>query len=126
VLPAANRLKRPDEFRQARRGAKAARQTVVVHVRRRFDNGLGATGTPGETRVGFVVSKAIGNAVMRNLVKRRMRAVVSELLHDGGFSDGLTVVVRALPAAATTDFDDLRRDIAGAMRTALRRAEDGS
>lgn len=61
------------------------------------------------TRVGFVVSKAVGNAVVRNRVKRRLRALMStrvELVPEGAL-----MVVRALPAAATSDFRGLSADL---------------
>lgn len=58
-----------------------------------------ATGTPpvAVPQVGFVVSKAVGNAVVRNRVKRRLRHLVVPHLPE---LVGLQVVVRALPAAA--------------------------
>lgn len=59
-----------------------------------------ANGTGPQSRVGFVVSKAVGGAVVRNRVKRRLRHLVAqELVSAPGPRD---VVVRALPAAATS------------------------
>ncbi len=51
------------------------------------------------TRVGFVVSKAVGNAVVRNRVKRRLRHLAASRLPDTPTT--ALVVVRALPTAAT-------------------------
>ena len=56
-------------------------------------------------RVGFVVSKAVGNAVVRNRTKRRLRAAVATQL--GGIPDGCDLVVRANPAAATATYGQL-------------------
>ena len=56
-------------------------------------------------RVGFVVSKAVGNAVVRNRTKRRLRASVATRLN--GIPAGLDVVVRANPAAALASWDEL-------------------
>ena len=50
-------------------------------------------------RIGFVVSGAVGNAVTRNRVKRRMRHLAAA--HVPGTPGGIDIVVRALPRAAT-------------------------
>ncbi|MGN6751733.1 MAG: ribonuclease P protein component [Intrasporangium sp.] len=56
-------------------------------------------------RVGFVVSKAVGNAVVRNRTKRRLRASVATRL--SGIPAGLDVVVRANPSAAQATYVEL-------------------
>lgn len=77
------------EFRSTvRRGVRAGRPTLVVHARR----------VDSPTLVGFVVSAAVGNAVRRNRVKRRLRHLARPLVDQN--PHGLHVVVRALPAAA--------------------------
>ena len=65
-------------------------------------------GTPA--RFGFVVTKKVGNAVTRNLVRRRLKAVSRELV-DGGLV-GVDVVVRALPASADSHWTTLRGELA--------------
>ena len=57
------------------------------------------TGAGPQSRVGFVVSKAVGGAVVRNRVKRRLRHLVAHELEGPVVRD---VVVRALPAAASS------------------------
>ena len=59
--------------------------------------------------VGFVVSKAVGNAVTRNLVKRRLRAAMAS--RTDRLPAGSTTVLRALPAAAGSDYAVLERDV---------------
>lgn len=46
-------------------------------------------------RFGFIVAKTVGNAVVRNRLRRRMRAAAFELVRAG--LTGADVVVRALP-----------------------------
>lgn len=69
--------------------------------------------------VGFVVSKAVGNAVVRNRVKRRMRAIVGQ--HMADLPDGVLVVVRALPESASADYARLEADLSSCLRRALAR-----
>ncbi len=60
-------------------------------------------------QVGFVVSKAVGNAVTRNRVKRRLRHLFRELPWALPVSGVL--VVRALPASAEAEYSGLRADL---------------
>ena len=70
--------------------------------------------------VGLVVSKAVGTAVTRNLVKRRLRELVRVRLTTLPADAG--IVVRALPPAASRPFDLLGADLDAALQTAVRRA----
>jgi len=65
-------------------------------------------------RVGFVVSKAVGNSVVRHRVTRRLRALVAERL--GTLPAGCALVIRALPAAAGATSSELGADLDGALR----------
>jgi len=69
-------------------------------------------------RVGFVVSKAVGNAVVRNRTKRVLRALMSTRI--GALPEGVDVVVRAnvdLPGTSRTILvGDLDRLLAKALR----------
>jgi ribonuclease P protein component len=127
VLPASARLRRRDDFtRVVRNGRRAGREALVVHV---AGAGLGrrpaaadaidepASGHPA--RAGFVVSRAVGPAVTRNLVTRRLRHLVRERLPL--LPDGADLVIRALPAAATRSYDGLAVDLDAALGTVLRR-----
>jgi ribonuclease P protein component len=83
------------DFRQTtRRGIRVSRPTLVVHAVH-WDEGHLDDGT----RVGFVVSGAVGNAVTRNRVKRRLRHLAAA--HVADTSAGIGIVVRAMPLAAT-------------------------
>ena len=65
-------------------------------------------------RIGFVVSKAVGNAVARNRVKRRLRHLARE--HVSTLPGSAVLVVRALPAAATASYADLGADLDRCLR----------
>src|SRR5690606_4765128 len=60
-------------------------------------------------RFGFIISKQVGTAVVRNTVRRRLKAICAELLDT--VPEGTDVVIRALPASAGADFSDLRADV---------------
>ncbi len=113
MLPAAHRLVDGDAFRVAvRSGRRCGSRNLVVHL------DLQAPGDPA--RVGFVVSKAVGNAVVRNRVKRRLRHLTREHLPALAVLPGSAVlVVRALPAssrATSVELDaDLRRCLTRVM-----------
>ena len=69
-------------------------------------------------RVGLVVSKAVGNAVTRNLVKRRLRHLARE--HVSSLPGSAVLVVRALPAAATATAAELGADLERSLERAQR------
>ncbi|WP_026928115.1 ribonuclease P protein component [Granulicoccus phenolivorans] len=111
MLPSGHRMRSSQDFRATiRGGVRAGRATLVVHMVQ--------TAETERSRVGFVVSKAVGNAVHRNRVKRRLRHLTRPLL----FADpwGCTAVVRALPAAADADAE-LAADLVGAWQSCRRK-----
>ena len=111
MLPASHRLRRSDDFRRAiRSGRRAGRRTVVVHV-------LLQAGSDEPARVGFVVSKAVGNAVRRNRVHRRLRGMMAGSLPS--LPPGSLTVVRALPPSATASYDGLAADVTSGLRRVL-------
>ena len=115
MLPSSNRLRRSDDFRRAvRTGRRAGRRAVVVHL---FSPSGVQPDDAEPARVGFVVNKAVGNAVLRNRVQRRLRAVMAARL--GELPAGSLTVVRALPAAATSSYDELAADVDGALKRVL-------
>ncbi|MFG3047076.1 ribonuclease P protein component [Streptomyces sp. NPDC048202] len=115
MLPFENRLRRREDFASAvRRGRRAGRPTLVVHLR----SGATDPHAPGEsaspTRAGFVVSKAVGNAVVRNTVKRRLRHLMRDRV--ALIPPGSLVVVRALPGSGDADHAQLARDLDAALQ----------
>jgi len=109
MLPRSLRMRSTRDFQQTtRRGVRASRPTLVVHAAY-LDDG---------TRVGFVVSGALGNAVTRNRVKRRLRHLAAA--HVAETPEKIGVVVRALPRAAT-DPADVPTDFGSAWHEAMSR-----
>lgn len=71
------------------------------------------------SQIGFIVSKAVGNAVTRNLVKRRLREIAAATIQQQ--PNGILVVVRALPSAATASWSELVDDYQRAFSKAYSR-----
>ena len=102
MLPAAHRLRDPAGFRSATRaGRRSSSRTLVTHY----------VAGAGPLEVGFVVSKQVGGAVVRNRVKRRLRYAVRDLLVRDAVPASGRLVVRALPASATASYEELAADL---------------
>jgi len=67
------------------------------------------TGEERAPRFGFIVSKQVGNAVVRNTVRRRLKDVSARSLSS--LPAGADIVFRAMPAAAEASFDELLEDV---------------
>jgi ribonuclease P protein component len=79
----------------------------VLLVRRRDD------GDPA-IRVGFTVTRKVGNAVVRNRMKRRLRALAAELLPQAGIA-GADHVLIGRNGGIERDFDRLRSELRQAL-----------
>lgn len=110
MLAKANRLLTADDFRVTMRtGHKLSTGNLVIYLKRDL-------GQP-QARFGFVVAKTVGNAVTRNLVKRRLRALCREALP--AIPKGTALVIRALPTAAQADWNKLSTEFNSAMNRAF-------
>ncbi|WP_144761379.1 ribonuclease P protein component [Curtobacterium sp. 9128] len=115
MLARGNRIVRGDDYRNTvRRGRRSATANVVVSVVRR------PATDAGPTRFGFIVAKTVGNAVTRNLVRRRLKAIAYELLVS--VPSGHDVVVRALPAAAQAGWPTLLEDVSRSFARGVEKA----
>lgn len=76
---------------------------------------------PDGPRAGFVVSKAVGNAVTRHRVTRRLRHLVATRLTV--LPAGTCVVVRALAPAAGATSIELGAELDASLRAALRKLD---
>jgi ribonuclease P protein component len=101
------RLKQRADFLAAAAGPKAPATGFVLQMRERGD------AVP--SRVGFTVSKKVGNAVKRNRVRRRLREIArgSAPLCS---ADGHDYVLIGRQAALELSFDRMVADFAGALK----------
>jgi ribonuclease P protein component len=105
VLSRAHRVVSGADYRRiVRKGRRISGRTTIAYLDRVV---------PGDdARFGFIVSRAVGGAVERNRVRRRLKAVCYSLLPD---APARAVVLRALPSAARADWDELRAEVAAAV-----------
>ena len=110
MLPRLLRMHKSKDFRRTtRRVLRASRPTLIVHAMHApedagsKDAGSKDPKVKSSPRIGFVVSGAVGNAVTRNRVKRRLRHLAAAHVADTpvGLDRRIDIVVRALPRAAT-------------------------
>ena len=116
MLPSSSRMRRPDEFKTTMRsGRRAGGKSLSGHLL--LPSGqVPEDATP---KVGFVVSRAVGSAVTRNRVKRRLRELMRRRL--ACLPEGCQLVLRAHPAAAGARQADLAADLDLVLGRLLRR-----
>jgi ribonuclease P protein component len=104
------RLKRRSDFRAAAqaaaRGTRASSRAFVLQARQRAE--------AGPPRVGFTVSKQVGNAVERNRVRRRLRELV-RVARTESLCAGHDYVLVGRPAALKAQFDAMMHDFSAAL-----------
>jgi ribonuclease P protein component len=95
------RLKNPRDF-----------SLVYSQGRPRFGKYVVVSSLPTDlevSRVGFAVSKKVGNAVTRNRIKRRLRAIIQEVAPN--VEPGFDLVIGAKRSCVEVDFAQLRADL---------------
>jgi ribonuclease P protein component len=113
MLPAAARMRRRPEFTVAvDKGSRAGRSFMVGHL-------LVRPGSGEPARIGFIVSRKVGPAVVRNRVRRRLRHLVAGYLHS--LPRGSLLVLRVNPRAATARQADLAAELDLVIGALLRR-----
>jgi ribonuclease P protein component len=105
------RLTRRTDFRAAATALRAAVPAFVLQARRRAES--------GPVRIGFTVSRQVGNAVERNRVRRRLREIVRLAAQSGlaqaGMHDGHDYVLIGRRAALKLPFGEMRQELDAAL-----------
>ena len=101
------------DYLAANAGKRAAMPGFVLLVRERGD------GDPA-MRLGITVTKKVGNAVIRNRLKRRFRALAAEILPAEGHAGADHVLIGRLDGV-TRAWDALRGDLSRALVKAMTR-----
>lgn len=103
------RIKKNKEFQEVfNKGKSVANRQFVLYTLKKIDQ--------EHFRIGLSVSKKIGNAVIRNQVKRYIRQVFHEL--DGQLYNDIDFVIIARKPAATMDFFEIKQSLTHVLRLA--------
>ena len=117
MTPKLGMLKKRSEFLYVRDGFYSAKGGVVVQMREKpAGDGIGP-----KIRMGFTATKKIGNAVIRNRAKRRLREAARMLLPEFGLP-GYDYVLIARNTTTARNWTDLLDDTRKALITLSHRA----
>ena len=106
----AQRLRTSSDFKRGLRGRRVVSHSFVLHAVQ--------TDHPSSSgQVGFIVSKSVGNSVVRHRIARQLRAIISTRMERITPQDRF--VIRALPAITELPFSQLEREIDSALASAL-------
>ena len=109
MLPKHQRLlKRSDFLRTAQSGKKFVMHHVVMQA---------APSDHPHFRVGITVTKRCGNAVVRNRIKRRLRAAIFELSKEQNIPS-MDIVLIGRMSTQACDYPDLLRDLRYGLKKA--------
>jgi len=113
VIARLNRIVRSDDYRSVvRSGRRSSSPNAIVYLRKSAES--------RPARVGFIVAKTVGNAVHRNLVRRRLKAIAFDLVSS--LPPGTDLVIRALPGAAQASWATLNREITQVLNKGMARS----
>ena len=102
-----------------KRRRRVSREDIVVQYLMHDDVVTDGTAAVYGRRVGLAVSKAVGNAVTRNTVKRRFRVLARK--YESLLPESCDIVLRAKPSAARADFLSLEQQMASCFEAVKRK-----
>ncbi|SRR5260370_27628220 len=100
-FPKTRKLTRPTEFEHVKKSGSAQRGRLLVIS-------VASTNDARPFRGGFVTSRALGSAVVRNRVRRRLREIVRK--HQHKINDGIWIVTIARANAADATYQELEAE----------------
>lgn len=111
-MPALGTLQQRRDFLAAAKARKAVTNGLILQNRARRDG-------DSSVRVGFTASRKVGNAVVRNRAKRRLRALAREIIGELGEPGHDYVLIARRDATVSLPYGELQTS----LRSALRRTQ---
>lgn len=99
------------DFLRASKAMHRATKGLILQARKRQPDEV----DPDLIRVGYTCSKKVGNAVKRNRAKRRLRAIVREVMPAMGHAGWDYVLIGRAGATADRTYSDLVNDLTHAL-----------
>ena len=106
-MTALTRLTRRSQYLRVAAGRSCATPGLVMQTRPAEEEAVGV-------RIGFTASRKVGGAVVRNRARRRLKALAAALMPEHAAVADYVLIARA--ATSNRRWDDLRRDLLGALR----------
>lgn len=103
-------LRKRADFLRAARSGRASTSAFTLQARNRHD-----PTDIAPVRIGYTCSKKLGNAVVRNRAKRRLRAIAAEVLPDLGQAGWDYVLIGRPQMTTTHPYKDMVADLIRAL-----------
>ena len=114
MLPKQNRLTSTKDFQNVTKtGVRVYSDVAVIYA-------LANPTSQKNSQVGLIVSKVVGNSVVRHKVSRHIRSVVKDLLET--IPGNIQIVIRALPAITEKDFTELNKILTESINKSIVKA----
>ena len=103
------RLKNRSDFLRTAKGKTVHKKAFVLQGSLRSDYAI-------NVRIGFTCTKKVGNAVLRNLAKRRLREVAQNIFPNNGVDGWDYVLVGKKDFTAKLNFEMMTKDLTQALQ----------
>ena len=114
MLPKKNRLTSTKDFQNVTKtGVRVYSDVAVIYA-------LANPTTQKNSEIGLIVSKVVGNSVVRHKVSRQIRNVVKEILET--IPGNIQIVIRALPAITEKDFSEINKILSESINKSIVKA----
>lgn len=114
MLPKKNRLTSTKDFQNVTKtGVRVYSDVAVIYA-------LANPTSQKNSEIGLIVSKVIGNSVVRHKVSRQIRNVVKEILET--IPGNIQIVIRALPAITDKDFSEINKILSESINKSIVKA----